>query len=85
MNEGFSLQHYRRPTWHRLVNNSPANAGDERCEFNSWSRKWQPAPEFMPGESHGQRSLGGYSPWGRKESNMTEELSTHTLWQTTYS
>jgi len=24
-----------------------------------WSRKWQPTPEFLPGESHGQRSLGG--------------------------
>ena len=28
-----------------------------------WRRKWQPAPVFLPGESHGQRSLGGYSPW----------------------
>ena len=30
--------------------------------------KWQPTPVFLPGESHGQRSLVGYSPWGRKES-----------------
>ena len=37
-----------------------------------WRRKWQPAPVFMPGESHGQRSLVGYSPWGYKESDMTE-------------
>ena len=29
----------------------------------------------MPGESHGQRSLAGYSPWGREESDMTERLS----------
>ena len=29
-------------------------------------------PVFLPGESHGQRSLAGYSPWGRKESDMTE-------------
>ena len=28
----------------------------------------------LPGESHGWRSLGGYSPWGRKESDMTEQL-----------
>ena len=37
-----------------------------------WSRKWQPAPAFLPGESHGQRSLVSYSPWGCKESDMTE-------------
>ena len=42
-----------------------------------WRRKWQPTPEFLPGESHGQRSLVGYSPWGRKESDMTEQLSTY--------
>ena len=35
-------------------------------------RKWQSPPVFLPGESHGQRSLGGYSPWGRKESDTTE-------------
>ena len=29
-----------------------------------WSRKWQPTPVFLPGESHGQRRLVGYSPWG---------------------
>ena len=32
-------------------------------------RKWQPTPIFLPGESHGQRSLVGYSPWGHKESD----------------
>ena len=37
-----------------------------------WRRAWQPTPVFLPGESHGQRSLAGYSPWGRKESDMTE-------------
>ena len=39
-----------------------------------WRRKWQPTPIFLPGESHGQRSLVGYSPWGRKESDTTEWL-----------
>ena len=34
-------------------------------------RKWQPTPGFLPGESHGQRSLAGYSPWGRKVSDTT--------------
>ena len=42
-----------------------------------WSRKWQPNPEFLPGKFHEQRSLASYSPWGPKESNMTEQLSTH--------
>ena len=37
--------------------------------------KWPPTPVFLPGEFHGQRSLEGYSPWGRKESNMTERLT----------
>ena len=37
-------------------------------------RKWQPTPVFLSGESHGQRSLVGYSPWGRKESDMTEHI-----------
>ena len=34
-------------------------------------------PVFLPGKSHGQRILGGYSPWGPEESDMTEQLSTH--------
>ena len=33
---------------------------------------WQPTPVFLPGESHGQRALAGYSSWGCKESDMTE-------------
>ena len=61
-----------------VVKNPPANAGDRRCGFDSWVGKipwrWarQPTPVFLPGESHGQRSLTGYSPWGHKESNTTE-------------
>ena len=39
-----------------------------------WRRAWQPIPVFLPGESHGQRSLLGYSPWGCKD--MTERLNT---------
>ena len=35
-----------------------------------WRREWQPTPVFLPGESRGQRSLAGYSPWGRRESDM---------------
>ena len=37
-----------------------------------WRMKWQPGPVFMPEKFHGQRSLGGYNPWGRKELGETE-------------
>ena len=36
-------------------------------------KEWQPNPIFLPGESHGQRSLAGYSPWGHKESDTTSK------------
>ena len=39
-----------------------------------WRRKWQPTSVLLPGESYGQRSLVGYSPWGHTESDMTEWL-----------
>ena len=45
-----------------------------------WRRKWQPTPVFLPGESHGQRSLVGYSSWGREELDTTEQL-THTWYE----
>ena len=43
-----------------------------------WKRKWQPTPAFLPGESHGQRNLVGYSPWDCKKSEMTDPPPTHT-------
>ena len=52
--------------------------GCKRCCFDPWVRKspwrraWQPTLVFLPGESHGQRSLGSYSPWGCKGSVTTE-------------
>ena len=62
-----------------MVKNLPANAGDvKRGGFDpwvgkiSWTRKGQPTPVFLPGESCGQRSLADYSPWGCKESDTTE-------------
>ena len=65
-----------------VVKNLPANAGHG---FSPWVRKipwrraWQPTPVFLPRESHGQRSLVGYSPWGCKESDTTEAtLHAHT-------
>ena len=39
-----------------------------------WRRKLHPIPVFLPGKPHGRRSLVGYSPWGHKESDMTERL-----------
>ena len=41
-----------------------------------WSRKWQPIPVSLPGESHGHRNLVGHRPWGYKELDVTEQLST---------
>ena len=40
-----------------------------------WRRQWQPTLVFLPGGPHGQRSLAGYSPWGRKKSDTTEHCS----------
>ena len=54
----------RRPGFSLWVGRSP------------WRRAWQPTPVFLPGESYGQRRLVGYSPWGHKEWDTTEQLST---------
>ena len=66
-----------------MVKNPPAKTGDTGdSSFDPWvgkipwRREWQPTPVFLPGESHGQRSLVGYSPWGPKE---TEQLN-HQQW-----
>ena len=59
-----------------MVKNPPANAGDVGSILGlgkiPWKRKWQPSPVLLPGKSHGQRSLVGFSPWGHKESDTTE-------------
>ena len=66
-----------------VVKNPLASAGDGR-DKNCWvsglgkspgGRAWQPTPVFLPGESRGQRSLVGYSPWGRKELDTTEQAA----------
>ena len=58
------------------VKASACNVGDHGLipglERFPWRRKWQPTPVFLPGESHGWRSLVGYSPQGLKESDTTE-------------
>jgi len=43
-----------------------------------WRRKWQPTPLFLPGKSHGQRSLEDYSPQGCKETDTTDHTYIHT-------
>ena len=40
-----------------------------------WRREWQPTPVLLPGEFHGQRNLAGYSPWGRRALDLTEQLT----------
>ena len=57
----------RRPGFDPWVGKSP------------WRREWQPTPAFLPGESHRLRSLVGYSPWGYKELDMTEQLTKYIL------
>ena len=60
-----------------VVKNPHARAGDVRdaCLIPGWGRSpggGQPTPVFLPGESHGQRSLVDYSPWGHRESDRIE-------------
>ena len=59
-----------------VVKNPPANAGDtgdsDSIREIPWRRAWQLTPVFLPGESHGQRSLAGYSPWSHEELGTTE-------------
>ena len=69
-----------------MVKNPPVNAeeaGDAgsiyRSGRSSGGGNGNPIPVFLPGKSHKQRSLAGYSPWGRNESDTTERLSTHAL------
>ena len=61
----------------QMVKNLPAmNPGfDPWVGKITWRWPWQPTPVFLPGEFYGQRSLVGYSPWGHKESDMTERLT----------
>ena len=66
-----------------MVKNLPAVW---ETRFNScvrkipWRREWLPIPIFLPGEFHGQRSMAGYSPLSRKESDRTERLTFSTLY-----
>ena len=62
-----------------MVKNLPASAGDARNAGSiPRSRKWQPAPVFLPGKSHGEKSLAGCSLSGCKELDTTEHAHTYT-------
>ena len=75
---------FRFPAWCNTKESTCQCRKCKRCGFSPWAgkihwrRKWQPTPVFLPGESHGQRGLVGYSPWGCKELDTTEQLSMHT-------
>ena len=90
-----SLTEINKSCWERgyfpggpVVKNPPSNPEDKRRGFDPrvgnipWSRRWQPTPVYLPGKFHGQRSLAGYRPWGRKESDRTELLITaqYSIW-----
>ena len=62
-----------------VVKNPPADVGglDPWVRKIPCRRKWQPTPVLLPGKTHRQRSLVGCSPWGHKESDMTEQLREH--------
>ena len=65
--------HTRRLPGVLVVKKPPANAGGlDPWVRIPWRRAWQPTPVFLPGESHGPRSLAGYSPQGHKKSNTSE-------------
>ena len=63
-----------------MVKHLSANEGENGLDpwvgKTPWRRKWHPTLIFLPGESHGQRSLAGYSPWGHKR--VGHDLTTKT-------
>ena len=60
-----SMQETRLDAWIRMI---------------PWRREWQLTPVFLPRESHEPRSLVGYNPWGHKEPDTTEELTTFSFY-----
>ena len=78
---GMKMLHLVVNIFHRCSSSNESACQCKRhrkCRFDPWmgkfpwSRKWQPTPIFLLGTSHGQRSLTGYRPWGRKELDTTE-------------
>ena len=89
-----ALNTYRMPVYWILDTGFPGGSRykESACQYRKhkrrgfdpwlgripWRRKWLSAPVFLPEKFHGQRSLAGYSPWGRKESDKTDRACTHT-------
>ena len=74
-----------------MVKNLPASAGDIRDSGSipglgrfPWRREWQFTPVFLPGESHGQRSLAGYSPWGEKDLDTMKQFRSQRMITTSF-
>ena len=75
--DGYPLQYSSVSLVAQMVKNLPAvwETWVQSLGWEDLEEGMQPTPVFLPGESHGQRSLVGYSPWGRKELDKTECLS----------
>ena len=80
----FSSLWFLSHSFHSSSDNKESAAMQERPGFNPWvgkilwRREWQPAPVFLPGDFHGQKSLAGYCPWSKKL-DMTDSISL-SLW-----
>ena len=82
-----------RETWHAAVHRVTELSDWTTTEYTTYfkdvcllissemlqRRQWHPTPVLLPGKSHGRRSMVGYSPWGREESDTTERLHFHAL------
>ena len=86
----FSYVVYLKSSWLQLglpwwLSGKASTYQCKRRRFDSWvwkipwRRKWQPIPVFLPGKSHGQRSLVDYSPWGHKELDIIEHTHMTTI------
>ena len=84
--EGLTASSFKGPVPFVLgfPNGKESACQGKRCQFVAWvgkipwRRAWQPTPAFLPGGSHGQRSLADYSPLCNKELDTTEHTHTHT-------
>ena len=85
-----STDNWFQKIWHIHIKGFPGGSDGKASAWNvgdpasipglgrfPWRRKWQPTPVLLPRKLHGWRSLVGYSPWGRKESDTTERLHFH--------
>ena len=76
--EIYNVENYGKEPW---ISSCGRIKNDPKLGFNpwigkiSWRREWIPTPVFLPGESHGQRNLVGYSTWDHKESDRPEKLT----------